>query len=284
MIDQYLQTIKNKNTRQSHQAGLKTFFNWFKGNLDDCTFETFEAYKDYLINQNYKAQSINLKLIAIKKYMKFLHIENKIQNKAFEKIELIKINQKQWLDEATSITANEYKRLLAQAEKANDLQAIAIMKTLACTGCRVSELIKMKGLEYKNGDYEIKLGKGGKSRIVFVNNEAIEAINDYRRKRGHEENDYIFMNKFNRNHIARQEVNKLISKYGGLAKIKKTKTHPHAFRHMVGFNLIAQGVPIDQVSKYLGHTNVNTTAIYTKVTKSDLKLKIENAFNRAWGE
>lgn len=272
----FLDGIKNKNTRSGYKTDISQFLNFYDAALEKLEYSDIEKYVEHLKHQNLKAQTMNRKLTALKKYLRHLNIG------VYDEIECVKVQQKQWLEEAKTITSSEYRRLLNQAEQANDLFAVAVITTLASTGCRVSELISIKGTAYRSGETEI-IGKGNKARWLFVSQEAIEAIDLYRKKRGHKDNDFIFINDKNAKPVARQKINEVLSVYGGKARIKKTKTHPHAFRHMVGMTLVESDMPIDRVATILGHNNINTTMIYTKISKTDLKTEMQSKLRKAYG-
>lgn len=246
-----------KNTLDGYTTDLKQFGLYNSKDLEKINGGDIEAYINHLLGKGYKPKTINRKLVSLKKYLVYLNAHKGLKNNVSAYIEGIKVQDNQYLDEAKVINNSEYKRILNQAKLENDYKAVAIMVTLAHTGVRVSELIQIKGTQYKSGDLTVR-GKGRKFRNVSISSEVIEAIDDYRRHRKHTESDYVFINDQNNNVISRQEINKIISHYGGKARIKKTKTHPHAFRHMVGFTLTHSGLAIQEVANVLGHGNVNT--------------------------
>jgi len=282
-LDDFIQVNSRlvKNTLEGYKTDLKQFDSYNTKALESLDSDDIEAYIAYLLSKGYKAKTINRKLVSLKKYLLYLNAAGKLKNNVAAYIEGIKLQDEQYLDEERVINSNEYKRLLNQAEIAKDLRAVALIVTLAHTGMRISEVIQLKGAQYKTGEVTVR-AKGRKFRNVMITNEAIEAINNYRKERKHSNDDYIFINVRNSNQISRQEANKIISFYGGKARIKKTKTHPHAFRHLAGYTLTKAGLPIDQVATMLGHGNINTTKIYSKESKSELKRKSENAFAKAY--
>jgi integrase/recombinase XerD len=125
-----------------------------------------------------------------------------------------------------------------------------IIKFLFFTGCRVSELINIKLRDIKtNGEAEIKVvGKGNKARSVYIRKNFLNALNS--EFRGH---IYLFETKtgkpFNRRYIYKE-----INRIGNI--------RPHILRHSFAMHLLDNNVPINVISKRLGHSSVKVTADY----------------------
>ena len=57
-----------------------------------------------------------------------------------------------------------------------------------------------------------------------------------------------------------------------MARVKLSKAHPHAFRHLFCFSLMDKpGVTINEVADLAGHADINTTRIYARKTKKELR-------------
>lgn len=281
-LDEFLESNNKlvKNTLDAYATDLKQFFKYNRKDLEKFDGEDIERYIRYLLAKGYKTKTINRKLTSIKKYLIFLNQTGRLQNNISSYIEGIRIQEEQYLDEDKIINNNEFKRLLNQAKQKDDVRAAAIITLLGYTGLRVSEVIQLKGVGYKTGEVTVR-GKGRKFRNIPIADEVIEAIDEYRKVRKHDANDYIFINEINNNPIPRQKINEILSYYGGKARIKKTKTHPHAFRHLAGINL-SKVLPIAEVATLLGHSNINTTKIYTRTSKDELKRKSQKVLREAY--
>ncbi|WP_432408547.1 tyrosine-type recombinase/integrase [Wukongibacter sp. M2B1] len=281
-LDEFLEAKNNlvKNTLSSYKTDLKQFSMFYKKDISELDSEDIESYITYLLGKGFKAKTINRKLTSLRRYVEYLNGSNKLENKVALYIEGIKVQEDYYIDPDKIININEFNRIAAQAKKANDKRAIAIIYTLGYTGVRVSELLQLHTFQYKTGEVTVR-GKGRKFRNVPIAEELIYHIDEYVKERRHKAGEPIFMNERNNKVMSRQEINKIIKRYAGQARIKKTKVYPHAFRHLFCLTL-SKDMPLDEVAALVGHSNINTTRIYTKRTKEELKRSLKNslkAFN-----
>jgi site-specific recombinase XerD len=121
----------------------------------------------------------------------------------------------------------------------------------------------------------IILGKGGKERMLKLNNKAMEALNDYLRlrppsKRMDHEPDPLFLNKL-RKRISRKGVTQIIQKYVQEAQLppKAANISPHKLRHTLATLLLSSGANLRVVQEILGHSSIQTTQIYTHVINTE---------------
>lgn len=146
------------------------------------------------------------------------------------------------------------------------LRDIAIMELLFSTGLRVSELCSLSNdVDLSQGEISV-MGKGSKVRVVFLTDDALDAIREYRI-------NYLDNNNFTSDKlfpVTPRTVERLIKKYSVMAGISK-KITPHVLRHSFATNLLQNGADIRSVQAMLGHSNISTTQIYTHVTDSHLK-------------
>ena len=281
-LDEFLEAKNNlvKNTLSSYKTDLKQFSMFYKKDISELDSEDIESYITYLLGKGFKAKTINRKLTSLRKYIEYLNGSNKLDNKVSLYIEGIKVQEDYFIDPDKIININEFNRIAAQAKKANDKRALAIIYTLGYTGVRVMELLQFHAFQYRNGEVTVR-GKGRKFRNIPIAEEVIYYIDEYVKERKHKSGDFIFINERNNNVMPRQEINKIIKNYAGQARIKKTKAYPHAFRHLFCLTL-SKDMPLDEVAALAGHSNINTTRIYTKRTKEELKRSLKNslkAFN-----
>lgn len=145
----------------------------------------------------------------------------------------------------------------------------AMIEFLYSTGCRVSELLAVK---LSDIDWEAKtvhlLGKGKKHRISFINARCEVALKAYLDSRS-DQLEQVFVSKRKYGGRPKQltkeaveRVIKIISKAAGLNK----KITPHVLRHTTAIVAVQNGMPIEDISKLLGHSSVATTMIYAKTS------------------
>lgn len=273
-INLYKQTLENegksKNTIKNNVSQIKKFL---EADL------SLEEYKEYLLNKQVinargetstmKTKSVNTIINIIKSYYKTKGIQSDIK--------LVKVQQQNFLND--TLSENEFQRILKQVKKNNDIRAEALFIFLARTGCRISEALsiekeQVKKLKKKGGIITV-LGKGNKSRDIIITKEVMDILKAYI------ENDIykykstkVFTSKYGA--YSRQTAHNDIKRYTGLARIKKEKGHLHNLRHLFCINAINNGLDITELAQIVGHSDINTTRIYTSKSAKDLKAILDN--------
>lgn len=148
-----------------------------------------------------------------------------------------------------------------------------MIKTLYCTGLRVSELTNLKAndinLEKKEA---IVKGKGNKQRIIFFTPKLYESLKDWIEK--HPMNQYLFSED---KPLTTRNIQKILNKISIKLNLHK-KITPHKLRHSFATHLLENGTDIRTIQALLGHENLNTTQIYTHLT-SELYKKAKEQVN-----
>jgi site-specific recombinase XerD len=163
----------------------------------------------------------------------------------------------------------------------------AILELLFSTGLRVSELTSLdrEQINLKTREFGI-IGKGGKSRIVFISKQAAEFISRYLRTRSDKHNP-LFIRIGGKKDISLSDekmrltsrsVQRLVKHYVKLAKLPVMAT-PHTLRHSMATDLLRAGADLRSVQEILGHKNIATTQIYTHVTDARLR-EVHEKFHR----
>lgn len=237
----------------------------------------------------------NYYMIALRMFLKYLA---RIDIKALpaDKIELAKTGERT----IDVINENELIRLLEAPLiniKEGDLKAWrdkAILELLFSTGLRVSELCSLTSdLDLNQDQFSIR-GKGNKVRVVFLTDEAKNALKKYLAlRKDMEEALFVQVGKEikkelktqNKNTklmptgaLTRRSVERIVKQYAIKAGITK-KVTPHVIRHCFATNLLGNGADIRSVQTMLGHANIATTQIYTHVTDRQL-LEIHKKFHK----
>ena len=163
----------------------------------------------------------------------------------------------------------------------NSIRNKAIINILYSCGLRVSELINLKIDNINNSDYLIKVsGKRNKERLIPIRKEAyndlINYIDNVRSKIIIVDKKYLFLTNGGKK-ISRQLVNQILDKAAKECNIDKP-VHPHTLRHSFATLLINNGASLRIVQELLGHSNLETTQIYTHMSNS----KAIEAYNLFW--
>ncbi|MFC1769957.1 tyrosine-type recombinase/integrase, partial [Nitrospirota bacterium] len=168
-----------------------------------------------------------------------------------------------------AISFEKIKALMnAGGDNAFSLRDIAMLELLYSSGLRVSELVQMKvsDLNFEAGFVRV-LGKGSKERIVPAHPKALETVRKYMdelrpRLLKNKRSEYIFLS--NRSApMTRQRFWQTLKQLGKNAGVEIT---PHVLRHSFATHLLEGGADLRSVQKMLGHSDISTTQIYTKVT------------------
>ncbi len=173
------------------------------------------------------------------------------------------------------LTAEEVTKFL-DAPLGSEPKAIrdkAMLELLYATGIRVSELIALNV-----SDVHIKLGyisckSGNEERIIPVGRPSMAALENYlgaiRKSIAKDSESALFVN-MNGSRMTRQGFWKIVKYYGEAAQIK-TKITPHTLRHSFAVHLLENGADLHSVQTMLGHSDISTTQMYTKVVNRKLQ-------------
>lgn len=261
---------KSENTVEAYLSDLRLFAGCVNKHPETLTVQDIENYKKHLFDNGINAKTINRKLLSIRKYTEFLRIKG---FKTDIEINLIKIQKQEFLENL--LESVDFERLVRAAEKQKDKRALALFYTLYTTGARISEALQIRVRDIENNFVQV-IGKGSKVRSLFFQEKLRNYLRDYIRERKHDEDSKLFLNKTTNTPMSRQSADKLIKFYAGNARVNLKKAHAHNFRHLYGITYNQKGVPIDQLAQLLGHSDINTTKIYTQIPKEKLFKIINN--------
>lgn len=145
-----------------------------------------------------------------------------------------------------------------------------MIKLIYASGLRVSELVALKldDLELSEGHGWVRGGKGGKDRLFIIPPELSSNIKKYLAK-SKISSGFVFPGSGG-SQMTTRNVQKIISNALKRAAVTK-KLSPHKLRHSFATHLLEAGNDVRVIQELLGHSNLQTTQIYTHVTKSTLK-------------
>lgn len=149
----------------------------------------------------------------------------------------------------------------------------ALLEVLYGTACRVSEAV---GLDLASVDLEEAtarvVGKGDKQRLVPLGRATVEAIHRWlpdRLELG-PRTDAVFINMRGRR-LSRQAVFDIVRGAAERAGLDRRRVSPHVLRHSAATHMIQAGADLRVVQELLGHANVSTTQVYTRVSASHIR-------------
>lgn len=175
----------------------------------------------------------------------------------------------------TVLSKEEIRKLIkAASSRRNRL----IIEFLYSSGCRVSEASKLKteNLNFKEKIASIKGGKGNKDRMIILSGEWLKKIKTYI-ERKKVKTLFVFSKK-NGKPISPNVIQRAVKNAAQKAGIQKRVT-PHSLRHSYATHLLEAGENIRKIQELLGHSDLSTTQIYTKVSVQELK-KVKSPLDR----
>lgn len=215
-------------------------------------------------------------LVGIRSYFKFLKLDGILENDPTELLESPKMPD----HIPVVLTVDEVNRIVSAPDPStcDGQRNRAILETLYSCGLRVSELcdLKISNIYEKEGFIQV-FGKGRKERIVPIAESALKEIKKYFAfryeldvKSGYE--DLVFLNRFGRR-LSRIMVFNIVKRYCEEAGVQK-EISPHTFRHTFATHLLEGGANLRAIQMMLGHEQITTTEIYTKVDRQMLREEI----------
>lgn len=161
----------------------------------------------------------------------------------------------------------------------------AILELLYGTGIRLGECVKLElqDVSLSEGRLLVRNGKGKKDRVVPLVGQAAAAVDLYLRDVRPEltkspREEAVFLSR-DGCRLTRTGLQQRLALYGRALGLRE-KLRPHVLRHTCATHLLAGGADIRHVQRLLGHKDLRTTAIYTRVDVSDLRAVIERAHPR----
>lgn len=284
----YLSQVKHssENTITSYIRDLKCFAGFMKSfGVEDATRvnqTNVMAYIYELQNQKKAGATVSRNIASVRAFFNFMMKKGLVIENPASDLELPKVEKK--MPEVLSLERVE---LLLDQPKAMDDKGIrdkAMLELLYATGIRVSELVCLRVEDVNVPLSYIRCGDVQKSRIIPMGTKAKEALKRYLEKsRLHMISDageeVLFVN-CNGKPMTRQGFWKLIKAYAKKAGLVEEIT-PHMLRHSFATHLIENGADLKSVQEMLGHSDIATTQIYTKLTNQKIKDVYAKAHPRA---
>jgi integrase/recombinase XerD len=277
LVDRFIDSLwledgLSKNTLESYRYDLKNFSIWYKKDLIEVTQSNIQEYLAFKFPSS-KSRSISRLLATLRRFYRYLLREKIIKEDPTLMIEMPK--QSKTLPK--SLNEEEVENLLnaPNIDQDQGLRDRAMLELLYACGLRVTELVSILLTELSMNDGVIRItGKGNKTRLVPLGEEAMSWINKYlthTRDQILKEKKSKFLFVTNRGEaMTRQTFWHIIKKYAFAAGIQKSIS-PHVLRHAFATHLLNHGADLRVVQMLLGHSDISTTQIYTHIAKERLK-------------
>jgi integrase/recombinase XerD len=130
-------------------------------------------------------------------------------------------------------------------------------------------LAAVQKLEKQAQPFLIVRGKGNKERMVPLHKAAVEVLQAYLAVRKGDSR-WLFPSRGSEGYLTRQRFAQLLKELAVKAGLDPQKISPHTLRHSFASHLLAGGADLRVIQELLGHVDISTTQIYTKVEQDKL--------------
>ncbi len=281
-----------KNTLDAYRndlADLSAHLSAAGRNIAGATTDDLRKFLSALAKRGFKASSLARRLSAVRQLYRFLYAEGKRGDDPAAVLEGPKRGRS--LPKVLSIAAVD--GLLTQARKAMEdakqppaqrlraMRLLCLLEVLYATGLRVSELVALPASAAKRDQRMLVVrGKGGKERLVPLNQAAKRAMTEYLKMRGDAEpkaaSKWLFPSFGEQGHLTRQHFARELKSLGSACGIAPARLSPHVLRHAFASHLLHNGADLRVVQTLLGHADISTTQIYTHVLEERLKALVRD--------
>lgn len=139
------------------------------------------------------------------------------------------------------------------------------------TGCRVSEMVRLnkKDVDFSTGEVHL-FGKGKKHRTAYLNAKAELRLKQYLESRN-DDNEALFVSvRKPYRRLSKEGIEYVVRRIGERSGIGRS-LYPHLIRHTTGTDALNRGMPITELKEMFGHSKLDTTLIYAKESKENIK-------------
>lgn len=267
----------SQNTLDSYRSDLEQFSSWLeKNNLSYIKTSKKEilSYLSFLFQKGLGSKTVARKLSSLKSFFRYLVFKSIIPNDPSSEVETPKLLK----SIPKSISEKEVEALLAAPDEKTDigLRDKTMIETLYSCGLRISELtnLELLNLNLRQGVIRV-IGKGQKERLVPMGDQLIGLLELYissSRKNllNKRHSDFLFLSTRGQR-MTRQSFWHRIKHYCLASSFEPDKISPHVLRHAFATHLLNNGADLRVVQLLLGHSDLNTTQIYTEVARQRLK-------------
>lgn len=253
------ETNLSENTISSYLFAVRQFTDQYDG----VTQKNLRAYKVWLI-ESYKPKTVNLRLRAINCYLESIGKEK-------WKLPFVRVQQKAFLENVISEADYEYFKNCLKRD--DEMFWYFVIRFLAATGARVSELIQIKVEHIKLGHLDL-YSKGGKLRRIYIpkalQDEALSWLSGK-----HQESGFIFLNKYG-DRITTRGISGQLKKLAARYDINPAVVYPHSFRHRFAKSFLERCNDIAFLADLMGHESIETTRIYLRKTSTEQRAIVDD--------
>jgi integrase/recombinase XerD len=265
-------------------ADLTAFLQRERRGIANARTEHLRGYLAALAKRGFAGTSVARRLSAIRQLYRFLYAEGRRRDDPAAILEGPKRGRS--IPKVLSIA--EVDRLLSVAREAmiavdqppgqrlRAARLACLLEVLYATGLRVSELVTLPvSAAERQARMLMVRGKGGKERMVPLNDAAKEAMRHYLALLGEAgrggNSKWLFPSFGESGHLTRQHFARELKALATASGLRGKDVSPHVLRHAFASHLLHNGADLRVVQTLLGHADISTTQIYTHVLEERLK-------------
>lgn len=256
MIENFERHLRGTNLSENTVSSYLFAIKQYSEQYGEITQKNLKSYKVWLI-ESYKPKTVNLRLRAINCYLESIGKEK-------WKLPFVKVQQKSFLENV--ISEADYEYFKSCLKKDNEMFWYFVIRFLAATGARVSELIQIKVEHIKLGYLDL-YSKGGKLRRIYIpkalQEEALAWLESKNQASG-----FIFLNKYG-DRITTRGISGQLKKLAARYNINPAVVYPHSFRHRFAKSFLERCNDISFLADLMGHESIETTRIYLRKTATE---------------
>jgi integrase/recombinase XerD len=257
--------------------------------IANASTDDLRGFLESLATRGFKASSLARRLSAVRQLYRFLYAEGKRSDDPAAVLE----GPKRWRTLPKVLTIAEVDALVAQAranaedtkqpaaQRLRAARLLCLLEAVYATGLRASELVALPSSAARRDQRMLVIrGKGGKERLVPLNQAAKRAMAEYLTLRtagkGKSQSKWLFPSFGEQGHITRQHFARELKALGAACGIAGDRLSPHVLRHAFASHLLHNGADLRVVQTLLGHADISTTQIYTHVLEERLKTLVRD--------
>jgi integrase/recombinase XerD len=273
-----------RNTLEAYQRDLNGYLEHLRGTGTTALEADIHIIRDFLTGlyeKGLKESSAARHLSSIRQFHRFLYVDGHRKDDPSASLE----GPKKRLAAPKIINVHDVTKLLQVAadstlqpglspfEHVRALRMHCLVELLYASGLRVSELIALPASAARVKErFLVVKGKGGKERLVPLNEPALIALRAYGAERDKSSSSpYLFPSDSASGHLTRQAFARDLKVLAGAVGLKASALSPHVLRHAFASHLLQNGADLRIVQELLGHSDIATTQIYTHVLDERLK-------------
>ena len=248
--------------------------------LDSAGAADLHGYLAALDRAGMAPRTAARRLSAMRQFYRFLHAEGRRNDDPTATLDSPKRGRPlpKLLSEAQ---VDDLLKAAGARPGADGVRLAALMQLLYATGMRVSELVGLPlAAAVRDPRLILVRGKGGKERLVPLNEAAREAVQAWVEVRAGNPrlaaSPFLFPSRSGAGHLTRHRFGQLLKELAAAAGIDPARVSPHVLRHAFATHLLNRGADLRSVQQMLGHADISTTQIYTHVLDERLRQLVES--------